>query len=87
MRLTSIYINEDICVRMDDGKFLIKLGQKIEQLSIEKFRTQTEFSDISGIDARTIRRIIKAEQNPTILILRKISNALEIDLHELVKLD
>lgn len=72
---------------MDNEKFLLKLGQKIEILSIEKFRTQTEFSDVSGIDTRTIRRIIKAEQNPTILILRKISNALEISLHDLVNLD
>ena len=79
--------NADIYVRMDDRKFLIKLGQKIEKLSIEKFRTQTEFSDISGIDSRTIRRIIKAEQNPTVLILRKMSRALEISLHDLVNLD
>jgi transcriptional regulator with XRE-family HTH domain len=72
---------------MEDEKFLLKLGQKIEKLSIEKFRTQTEFSDVSGIDTRTIRRIIKAEQNPTIMMLRKISRALEINLHDLVNLE
>jgi transcriptional regulator with XRE-family HTH domain len=72
---------------MDDGKFLIKLGQKIEKLSLEKFRTQTDFSDFANVDTRTIRRIIKAEQNPSILLLRKIAKALDVNLHDLINLD
>lgn len=72
---------------MNDEKFLIKLGLKIEKLSIEKFRTQTDFSDAANIDARTIRRVIKAEQNPTIILLRKIAKALEISLHDLINIE
>jgi transcriptional regulator with XRE-family HTH domain len=72
---------------LNDDKFLLVLGKKIESLANEKFATQIEFSTVSDIDSRTLRRIIKAQQNPTILMLRKISNALEISLDELVKIE
>ena len=72
---------------LSDEKFLGKLGRKIESLASEKFSTQTEFSDASGIDTRTIRRIIKAEQNPTVLVLRNIARALQISLSELIDID
>ena len=72
---------------LSEEKYLQQLGRKIEKLSSEKFSTQTKFSDVSDVDTRTIRRIIKAEQNPSILILRKISFALDIELSELVEVD
>lgn len=72
---------------INDDKFLLLLGKKIDKLSSEKFPTQIAFSDASDVDSRTLRRIIKAEQNPTILMLRKISNALEISLDELVRIE
>jgi transcriptional regulator with XRE-family HTH domain len=72
---------------LTDEKFLQKLGQKIERLSNEKFRTQMDFSAASNIDSRTIRRIIKCEQNPTIIILRKIANSLGIELHDLINVE
>lgn len=50
-----------------------------------KLKTQTQFSDAAEVDTRTIRRIIKGEQNPTILVLRKLAKALEIEVSELVK--
>jgi transcriptional regulator with XRE-family HTH domain len=72
---------------MEEGKkYLLLLGRKIEKLASEKFKTQTEFSDAAEVDTRTIRRIIKGEQNPTILVLRKLARALEIELNELVSI-
>lgn len=71
----------------EDDKYLLKLGQKIERLADEKFKTQQEFSDISEVGTRTLRRIIKAQQNPTILILRKIAKALEIEVGDLVSIE
>lgn len=83
----SSHLCEHLCPMLSDKKYLEKLGRKIESLSVEKFRTQTEFSDACEVDTRTIRRIIKAEQNPTILILRKIAFSLEIEVHDLVKIE
>lgn len=72
---------------LTEEKYLRELGRKIEKLASAKFRTQTEFSDVSEVDARTLRRIIKAQQNPTILMLRKIAFSLEIEVHDLVKIE
>lgn len=72
---------------LSEKEYLKELGRKIEFLASQKFRTQTEFSDSSEVDARTIRRIIKAQQNPTILMLRKIAFSLEIEVHDLVKME
>lgn len=72
---------------MTNEKYLLELGKKIERLASKKFATQTEFSDEAEIGTRTIRRIIKAEQNPTVIVLRKIAKALEVELSELVKID
>lgn len=73
---------------MEEGeKYLLLLGRKIEKLASEKFKTQTEFSDAAEVDTRTIRRIIKGEQNPTILVLRKLARALEIEVSELIKIE
>jgi len=69
---------------LDDKQFLEKLGKKIELLGSSKFRLQSHFSDACEIDTRTLRRIIKAEQNPSILVLRKIAVGLEISLMELI---
>ncbi len=65
-------------------KFLHNLGRKIEQLYLAKYKNQSEFAAACEVDTRTIRRIIKAEQNPTIIVLRKIAIALDIELKELV---
>lgn len=68
----------------EEEKYLLLLGRKIEKLAAEKFKTQTQFSDAAEVDTRTIRRIIKGEQNPTILVLRKLAKALEIEVSELI---
>lgn len=72
---------------LSNEEFLKKLGQKIEQLGRAKFKVQDDFSTACGIDTRTLRRIMKQEQNPTILVLRKIAIGLEIPLVELIKVD
>lgn len=70
----------------DDDKFLLALGKKIEKLA-DGFDTQVKFAEKCGVDARSIRRIYKAQQNPSILVLRNIAKALDMELHELVNLD
>ena len=72
---------------LSDDKFLQKLGKRIDKLVTERFDNQTEFSIAAGVDPRTLRRIVRTEQNPTILVLRKIARALNISLSELVDVD
>ncbi len=69
---------------LTESQYLFKLGQKIEKLGAAKFKVQSDFSFACEVDTRTLRRIIKGEQNPSILILRKIAKGLEISLEELI---
>ncbi|WP_070137981.1 helix-turn-helix domain-containing protein [Crocinitomix algicola] len=72
---------------MSDEKYLLELGKKIERLASSKYPTQADFSIAAEVGTRTIRRIYRAEQNPTIIVLRKIARALEVDLDQLIKLE
>ncbi len=72
---------------ISNEKFLQKLGKRIEELYLAKFDNQTEFATACDVDTRTIRRIIKAEQNSTIIVLRRIAKALEVDLSDLIDLE
>ncbi|MBE7443503.1 MAG: helix-turn-helix transcriptional regulator [Flavobacteriales bacterium] len=72
---------------LSNEKFLQSLGRKIEKLYIEKYKNQSDFAAACEVDTRTIRRIIKAEQNPTILILRKIALALDFNLKDLIDIE
>lgn len=72
---------------LSNDKFLQNLGRKIENLYIEKYKNQSDFAAACEVDTRTVRRIIKSEQNPTILVLRKIATALDIELKELIDIE
>ncbi|MBP6091614.1 MAG: helix-turn-helix transcriptional regulator [Crocinitomicaceae bacterium] len=72
---------------ISNEEFLVKLGKRIEEAYLPKFKSQTEFALACDVDTRTIRRIIKAEQNPTILVLRGIANALECELTNLIDIE
>ena len=73
---------------MDENeKFLLELGKRIEKSAMVRYTTQIKFAEECEVDARTIRRIYKAQQNPTVLVLKQIANALGVKLYELVNLD
>lgn len=72
---------------LSDEKFKLKLGTKIDKLGRTKYDRQNEFSAACDIDTRTLRRIIRGEQNATILMLRRIAKALDIPLSELVGIE
>jgi len=71
-------------VDKSEEKYLFELGQKIENLYTNKFSSQNEFSKTVGCDPRTTRRIIRGEQNISILLMRSIAEALEIDVKDLI---
>ena len=72
---------------LSNDKFLHNLGKRIEELYIKKYKNQSDFAAACEVDTRTIRRIIKSEQNPTILVLRRIAIALDIELKELIDIE
>jgi len=66
-------------------KYLQLIGNNIRKKRDEKGISQQELADYSNVAKSTIQRIEGGEMNPSILILKSISMALEIELGELIK--
>lgn len=72
---------------MDDKEFLIKLGNKIVELRTEKGLRQIDLSDLIGIEDSALRRIEKGRVNSSINMLRKIAEALNTPIEQLVNIN
>jgi len=68
----------------DEKDYLYVLGRTIEVKYREKFSSQNAFAKAVGCDNRTIRRVIRGEQNVSLLLLRKIAQQLEVEVQELL---
>ena len=58
---------------------------KIKEICSQKGVTQKALSEIIGISATSLSRIITSEQTPTLSTLQKIATALNVDITELFK--
>lgn len=67
---------------MTDLKFLVSLGARIKELRIEKNMTQNELAIQCNFEKASMSRIESGKTNITVLTLRKISKALEVDVAE-----
>ncbi len=63
----------------------VEIGKRIEYLRKQKKFTQEELAFRSNINKNYLCDIEKGRRNPTLIILSKISNGLEITLEELFK--
>lgn len=68
-----------------DKDFLIRIGQRIQEIRQDKGLTQIELSYRCEMERSNMRRIEAGGTNPTILTLKKIAEALEVELDEIVK--
>ena len=66
-------------------KQLIQLGQLINDRAKAKFSNNLEFASACDIDEKSIRRILKGNQNFSITIFTKICSALDIKMSDLLK--
>ena len=70
---------------MTDSKFLASLGARIRELRQGKDMKQTELAMQCDFEKATMSRIEAGKSNITILTLKKISNALDIEITEFFK--
>ena len=68
---------------MTDPKFLEQLGSKIRELRKAKDLTQNELAMQCNFEKASLSRIESGKTNMTILTLRRICNALQIDFSQL----
>lgn len=72
---------------MEDKKFLKKLGKRIEKLRKSAGKSRNELAQACKINRVTVFRIEKGEISTTILVLKKLSEQLGVELDKLVRLD
>ena len=58
------------------------LGARIKELRKNKKYTQDEFAELIGIDAKHLSRVECSRTQPSLNLLNKISQVLEIDILE-----
>lgn len=68
-----------------DNKFLVSIGLKISDMRNNLGLSQEKFSKIVGISKNYLGNIELGKQSPTILMLKKITDKLEISLSEFFK--
>lgn len=68
---------------MPDKKFLAALGGRIRKLRTRKEISLSELAYMCDFEKASLSRIELGKTNTTILTLRKISKALNVDLSEL----
>lgn len=70
----------------DADRLLPKIGDAIRCARKEQGLSQEALADASGIDRSHLGRIERGERNLTVLNLKKIANALESQVWQLLKL-
>ena len=69
---------------IDEAKYLMDIGNNIRTRRNDLGVSQQELADNSDIAKSTVQRIEKGELNPTIIVLQKVSKALDMGLCELL---
>ena len=69
---------------MKEKAYLKKLGQNIRRIRKQKGVSQIELADQFDADSPTISRIEAGNTNPTIITLKKIADALDVEVVDLV---
>jgi transcriptional regulator with XRE-family HTH domain len=70
---------------MGNEQFLLALGSRIKQIRAEKKMSQINLAAKCDFEKASMSRIESGKTNSTILTLKKISNALDVDVAELFR--
>ena len=66
-------------------KILVEFGNRVREERLRKGLSQEDLAFRSGLHRTYIGMIERAEKNITLVNILKISNALEIPIHEILK--
>ena len=70
---------------MTDAKLLCALGARIREIRTQKQMSQTRLASLCNFEKASMSRIESGNTNVTVLTLKKICSAMEIELIELFK--
>lgn len=69
---------------MKHSDYLKKLGLNIKRIRIAKEMTQVDLAYTCGFEKQNMQRIEAGKTSPTLKTLLKISEALEVDITDLI---
>lgn len=76
----------DFLIRyMSDPRFLAALGARIKELRLKKALTQNQLATLCNFEKASMSRIESGRTNVTVLTLKKIGKALDVNLIEFFK--
>jgi len=64
---------------------LIRIGDYINKKAKAKFKSNVEFANVCDVNESTIRRILQGEQNISIKVFKRICDALDIKMSDLLR--
>ena len=70
---------------MDKQAFLEKIGENIVKIRKQKSLKQFNLADKANMKDSSLRRIEKGRVNSTIIMLKRVADALEVPLIDLLK--
>lgn len=68
-----------------DQAFLDLIGKNITRLRQEKLLSQEKLAELAEIDTRQIGRLERGETNASISLIKKIADALKVDICDIVR--
>lgn len=83
MSLNCVIVKNKQLSIMGNEQFLLKLGSRIKHIRSEKKMSQVNLAAKCDFEKASMSRIESGKTNSTILTLRKISDALEVDVSDL----
>ncbi|HKC66810.1 MAG TPA: helix-turn-helix transcriptional regulator [Bacteroidia bacterium] len=64
---------------------LVKLADGINKRAKTKFKSNVEFANVCDVNESTIRRILQGKQNISVKVLKRICEALDVKMSDLLK--
>lgn len=68
-----------------DKDILVAIGDYIGKKAKVKYKSNVEFANVCDVSEGTIRRILQGKQNLSIKVLKRVCEALDIRLSDLLK--
>lgn len=67
---------------MDKNQILLRLGERVKEIRIQKGMTQTELANKIGKDHPSINKLENGKVNPSYYFLYEVANGLGVDVKE-----
>ena len=68
------------------GKILTSFGCNVKTIRLKKKLTQESLGELAQINAKYLGEIERGEKNPTVFVLHKLSEALDVPVCKLISL-